>query len=174
MKPLAFPERSTTPRGLSFSSSCRMLLSSTSTSRDSTFAEVSGLSRVSHAMPSPSRFNVQLLWLMRKTLLLKNGLRRGSASQRVGIDLEIANQRPVIRETHIGHSETRDLDALAQENEIQLDSRYACGKRGQPRGVRTAQPRGAHEQIDLMRAPERVEVTRHDDGLGRLQNQIVQ
>src|SRR6202023_1973091 len=53
-KPLFLAEMTTTPRGRVRSSVASTPSSSVSTSADSTFAEVPGLSRVSQAMPSAS------------------------------------------------------------------------------------------------------------------------
>ena len=101
-------------------------------------------------------------------------LSRRGATHCIRPDVEIAHQRTVIRKPDVRYTEIRHVDAFADENEIELDARHARGEGGQAAHVRAAQPRGSHEQIDLVRAPERVEVPRHDDRLGRLQDQVVQ
>jgi hypothetical protein len=58
-KPLALPDFTITPRGGDLASSTRCLSSSSITSLESTFAEVPGLSRVNHTMPSASRVSRQ-------------------------------------------------------------------------------------------------------------------
>src|SRR5256885_5962681 len=59
-------------------------------------------------------------------------------------------------------------------SEVELDARRACRKGRQARGIGAAQSRGAHEEVDLVRAPEGIEVARDDHGLRRLQDQIVE
>src|SRR5256885_8460976 len=57
--------------------------------------------------------------------------------------------------------------SFAHQDEVELDARHARRKGGQARGIGAAQARGAHEQVDLVRAPEGIEVTGHDHGLRR-------
>src|SRR5256885_5959444 len=52
-------------------------------------------------------------------------------------------------------------------SEVELDARRACRKGRQARGIGAAQSRGAHEEVDLVRAPEGIEVARDDHGLRR-------
>ncbi|CAA2962656.1 Hypothetical predicted protein, partial [Olea europaea subsp. europaea] len=80
----------------------------------------------------------------------------------------------MIGEAHIGHAEVGDFNAFAHQDEVQLNTRGPRRERGQARGVGAAQPGCPHEQIDLVRSPERVEVTGNNDRLWRLHNQIVQ
>ena len=88
--------------------------------------------------------------------------------------VEIADQWPVIRQPHVRNLEVRDLDALADQHEIQLRARRLGGIGGQALRIGAAQARRAHEQVQLVRAPEGVEVAGDDDRLGRLLDQFVQ
>ena len=143
-----------------------------------TLAEVPGLSSVSQAMPSASARVVQEPGVGsfmgdapgEGSLQAAETLR--SAAR--GVHLEVAHQRAVVREAHVRHAEVGDLDALAHQHEVELDARHARRKGGQARGVGAAQPRGAHEQVDLVRAPEGVEVPGDDHRLLGLQDQVMQ
>src|SRR5262245_31522734 len=97
------------------------------------------------------------------------GARRGA-----GLHAEVAHQRAMIREAHVRYAKIRDLDALAHQDEVELDAWDARRERGQAGGVRAAEPGRTHEEIDLVRTPEGVEVARHDHGLARLQDQVVE
>src|SRR6201984_354462 len=176
VKQLFWADSTTSARGGSFSSAASRPSSSSSTEPESTLAELPGLSNVSQATPSASRSRVQL---RAESLLMVEALggrdrgllRTGAAA---GIDAEVAHQRPMIREAHVGHAEARDLDPFAHQDEIELDARHARREGGQACGVGAAQPGGAHEQEQLVRAPEGVEVAGDDRRLGRLHDQIVQ
>ena len=73
-----------------------------------------------------------------------------------------------------GTSKLRDFDFLAHQHEVELDARNARRERRQVLLVGAAQAGGAHEQVDLVRAPEGVEVAGHDHRLVRLGDEIVQ
>src|SRR3981081_1957430 len=169
-KPLFLPEITTTPRGKSFSSVASRASSSVSTLPESTLAELPGLSIVSQAIPSesPSSFQDPLA-----VSFMMSG-RRDRARRGAGADLEIAHQRTMIREAHVRHTEIGDLDAFPHQDEVKLDARQARRKGGESWGMGAAQTRRAHEKVDFVRAPEGVEVPRHDHRLRRLHDQIVQ
>src|SRR5690349_18961795 len=80
----------------------------------------------------------------------------------------------MIGETHVRHTEIADLDSGADENEVELDARNTCREGGQSCAICASQPCRAHEQIDLVRTPEGVEVPCHDDRFLRLHDQVVQ
>src|SRR6266404_6714675 len=169
-KPLFLAEITTTPRGRSFSSAASRPSSSLSTLPESTLAELPGLSMVSQAIASESRSSFQDPVAVS---FMMSG-RRNRARRGAGVDLEIAYQRAMIREAHVRHTEVRDLDAFTHQDEVELDARHARWKGGESCGIGAAQTRRAHEKVDLVRAPEGVEVTRHDHRLRRLHDQIVQ
>ncbi len=53
--------------------------------------------------------------------------------------VEVAHQRAVIREAHVGHAEIGHLDALAHQDEVELDARHAGReRRAGPRNSRCA------------------------------------
>src|ERR1700688_4044336 len=81
---------------------------------------------------------------------------------RVAIELEITHQRTMIGIGDGWNTERGDVYAAADQDEIQLDARVARRKRRQPLGVGAAQSGRAHEQIDLVRTPEGIEVAGHD------------
>src|SRR6516165_8665097 len=183
--PLFFAEISTAPRGGSCSSAPSSSSSSASTPAESTLADVPGLSRVSQAIPSASRSSFQALELAsfmwashRSGRGGGRGVRGGGLGIRAyggaGVHAEIAHQRPMVREAHIRDAKVGHLDTLAHQDEVELDTRHTRGEGGEARSVGTAQASGAHEQINLVRTPEGVEVPRHDHRLGRLQNQVVE
>src|SRR5215472_17474114 len=126
-KPLFLADSTTSARGSCCSSAASRPSISSSTAPESTLAEVPGLSSLSQATPSASRSRVQLLAL---SLLMVDALggrdrsllRTGAAA---GVDLEVAHQRPMIREAHVGHAKAADLDAFAHQDEIELDARHA-------------------------------------------------
>src|SRR6266404_3249017 len=169
-KPLFLAEITTTPRGRSLSSAASRPSSSLSTLPESTLAELPGLSIVSQAIASESRSSFQDPVAVS---FMMSG-RRDRARRGIGADLEIAHQWAMIREAHVRHTEVRDLDAFAYQDEVELDARHARWKGGESCGIGAAQTRRAHEEVDLVRAPEGVEVTRHDHRLRRLHDQIVQ
>src|ERR1700732_2231252 len=169
-KPLLLPEITTTARGRSFSSAASRASSSVSTPPESTLAELPALSIVSQAIPSESRSSFQDPLAVS---FMMSG-RRDRTRRGAGADLEIAHQRAMIREAHVRHTEIGDLDAFAHQDEVELDARHARREGGESRPIGTAQTRRAHEKVDLVRAPEGVEVTRHDHRLRRLHDQIVQ
>src|SRR5213082_3385850 len=148
-KPLFLAEITTAPRGRSFSSAASRPSSSPRTPLESTLAEVPGLSIVSQAIASASRSSFQAA----VAVSFMSG-RRSRARRGAGADLEIAHQRAMIREAHVRHTEIRDLDAFAHQDEVELDARHARRKGGQARGIGAAQARRAHEEVDLVRAPE--------------------
>ncbi len=80
----------------------------------------------------------------------------------------------MIRKAHVGHVELRDLDAVGVEHEIELLARIAAGIGGQSQAVRALEPRGLHEQEDLVVAPERIEVAGDDHRLAGALHQFVQ
>src|SRR5256884_230340 len=168
-KPLFLAEITTAPRGRSFSSAASRPSSSPSTPLESTLAEVPGLSIVSQAIASASRSSFQAA----VAVSFMSG-RRSRARRGAGADLEIAHQRAMIREAHVRHAEIRDLDAFAHQDEVELDARHARRKGGEACGIGAAQARRTHEEVDLVRAPEGIEVTGHDHRLRRLHDQIVQ
>src|SRR5688572_29168560 len=170
MNPEALPERITRPRSRCCRSACTCASSSTSVSRDSTLVEVPGLSKVSQAMPSASVTRVHAdgagPFIAGSGY---RGLRRHGAAH-----IEIAKYRPVVREPHVGHLEVGHFDLFAHQHEIELDARNPRRKRGQILLIGAAQPGGAHEQVDLVRAPEGVEITGDDDRLVGFDDQVVQ
>ena len=89
-------------------------------------------------------------------------------------DVKVTHERTVVREAHVGHAKIRHLDSLAHQDEIELDARHARREGGQALGIGAAQPGGAHEKVDLVRAPEGIEVARHDHRLLRLHDEIMQ
>src|SRR5580700_6731017 len=177
-KPLFFAEITTTPRGARRSSVATSPSSSVSTLPDSTFAEVPGLSRVSQAMPSASISSFQdglaLSFMVSAPGAATASGRRDGAYRSPGAHAEIAHQRAVIGEAHVRHAKITHLDPLGHQDEVQLDARHPRREGRQPGGIGAAQAGRAHEQVDLVRAPEGVEVARHDHRLGRLYDQIVQ
>src|SRR4029077_7419586 len=177
MKPLFLAEISTSPRGGSRSKVARCSLSSASTAAESTFAEVFGLSKLSQAMPSASRSSFQagaVSVMAARGRVGKNSSGRGGPCGGAALHLEVAHQRAVIGEAHVGDAKIRDLDALAHQHEIQFDARDARRKGRQPCGVGAAQPCGAHEEVDLVRAPESIEVAGDDHRLGGLADQVME
>src|SRR5579862_3577351 len=130
INPLFLAEMTTTPRGGSRSRRASSPSSSSSTLPESTLAEEPGLSRVSQAMPSESRSSFQELpgvSFMSCAPWGESGSGGGSSARR-GAHLEVAYQRPVIGEVHVGHAEVGDLDALAHQDEVELDARHARGE----------------------------------------------
>src|SRR5688572_3568233 len=87
---------------------------------------------------------------------------------------EVAKDGAMVGEAHVRHFEIGDFYFLARQHEVELDARIPRRKRGQVLFVGAAQPRGAHEEIDLVRAPEGIEIAGHDDRLVRLDDEIVQ
>jgi|SRR5688572_7934013 hypothetical protein len=122
MNPLVLAERITRPRSVVDASAFRCESSSSSASRDRTLVELPGLSKVSQAMPSASTSRAQAaaaeVFMARTSGY--GGLRRHRAANR-----EVAEDRTVIRETHVGHLEVGDLDFLAHQHEVEFDSRNA-------------------------------------------------
>src|ERR1700761_4898749 len=114
-KPLFLADMTTTPRGALCASGRSRASSSVSTSLERTLAEVPGLSSVSQTMPSASVEDVQF------GLVLMVGSRDGGGridSRCLRADVEVANERPVVREAHIGDPEVGHLDALTHQDEI--------------------------------------------------------
>src|SRR5919109_2623189 len=173
MKPLLFAEITTTPRGMSRSSAARRASSSASTPLERTLAEVPGLSIVSQAMPSASRASLQdplavsFMYGLpsRRGGFPRSSGGRGGARRSAGADLEIAHQRPMIRQSHVGHAEIRHFDPFTHQDEVELDARHARREGGETGGIGAAQRCGAHEEVDLVRAPEGVEVPGDDHRL---------
>src|SRR5579883_1681912 len=137
MKPLFLPEITTRPRGGTAATSSSSASSSRSTWLESTLTEVPGLSAVSQTMPSPSRsifqarVAVSVLFTLSLPFFRASGAgsgRGGSLRGSIGPHVEIADERAVIREAHIGHTEVGHLDALAHQDEIELDARHPCRK----------------------------------------------
>src|SRR5215207_2114524 len=123
-KPLAFADLTMTARGRSAVKELTSVPSSASTFLESTLALTPGLSRISHAMSSASRSSFQAdassFILLRPVTGPMSGRRAARSS---GGDVEVAHERAVIRETHIGHPELRNFDARAHEDEVELDAR---------------------------------------------------
>ena len=178
MKPLFLAEISTRPRGGSRSSAASCSSSSASTGgrehvgRGVRLVEGQPGDALGVAFEFPGRGGVG----HGGSRLRGGGVQAAEAGRAVGaaVHLEVAHQRAVIGEAHVGDAKVRDLDALAHQHEIQLDARDARRKGGQPGGVGAAQARGAHEQVDLVRAPEGIEVAGDDHRLGGLADQVVQ
>src|SRR5580692_462295 len=180
MKPLFLAEMSTRPRGRDCSSFPRCSLSSASTLAESTLAEVPGLSKLSHAMRSASSVSVQAGAAAAAGSFMgvyqaegKSG-GRGTSAAGTAQDLEVAHQRAMVGEAYVRDAEPLDLDALAHEHEVELDARDARREGGQACGIGAAQSGGAHEEVDLVRAPEGVEVPGHDHRLRRLLDEVVE
>src|SRR5262252_1883019 len=178
-KPDFLPERRIRARGGSRSKRASSGSNSANIVPESALAELPGRSIVSQAIPSASTSSRQepgagafmVLLSRRKTVSSGGGY---LAQRRARVHLKVAHERAVIREAHVGHAEVRDLDALGDQHEVELDAWRARRERGQPGGIGAAQSRGAHEQIDLVRAPEGVEVAGDDHRLLRLQDQVVE
>src|SRR5688572_10977616 len=171
MKPLDFAERMTRPFGGDAASSFTCLPSSITVSLESTLVDVPGLSKVSQAMPSASTSRDQAVvagWVMTGKLSYSRLRRHGAANG------EVAEDGPMVRPAHVRHLEVRDLDLLADEHEVELQARDARRERGQVPFVGAAQSGGAHEEIDLVRAPEGVEVPGDDHRFVRLDEESVQ
>src|SRR5580692_338518 len=97
-----------TPRGGDRARDCSSASSSRMTCCERVLAEVSGLSRVSQAIPWPSRsiFQAELLMVPSTVVDAVGGGSCGVVvAQRTGMDIEIADQRAMIGEPHIGHPE---------------------------------------------------------------------
>src|SRR5579859_1733191 len=168
MKPLFFAERTITARGGLLANGARSESSSSSTPLERTLAEVPGLSRLSQTTESESRSIFQAGSLMRAS---PSSCRRAAGRR---IHVEIADEGPVIRKSDVGHSEVGHFNSLADQDEVQLDARNLRGKRRQTRQVRTPQAGRTHEEVDLMRTPESVEVTGHDHWFRGLHDEVVQ
>src|SRR5208282_6368976 len=147
MKPLFLAEITTSARGGCFSSPASSPSSSTRTLPESTLAEVPGLSSVSQATPSASfsRLQLRAVSLLMLELSGDPGAPVGSGAA-ARVHQEVAHQRAMIGQAHVGHAEARDLDALTHEHEVELDARHACREGEQSRGIGAAQARGTHEQ----------------------------
>ncbi len=89
--------------------------------------------------------------------------------------VEIADQRPVVRQPDIRHAEIGHVDA-ARPPARNPAPRAAPWQGRWARCARLAlrQTRGAHEQVQLVRTPEGVEVAGHDHRLGGFLHQLVQ
>src|SRR6185437_11432223 len=168
MKPLFLPESTTTPRGGGNAIRSMMASSSRRTWLESTLADVPGLSTVSHTIPSLS---LSICHAAVAVSAIGSGRGRVLFTR---AHVEVAHERAMIRIADVRHAEIGHFDPLAHQDEIELDARHACRKGRQARGIRAAQPRRAHEEVDLVRAPERIEVAGDDDGLLRLDDEIVE
>src|SRR5262245_28205201 len=91
----------------------------------------------------------------------------------LSLDLEVANQRQVVGKANRRYRKVSQLDAVAVEHEVELPARRAARIRGQPTRVRAPELRRFHEEINLVIAPERVEVARDDHGLARGDDEVV-
>src|SRR5690606_34180411 len=107
--------------------------------------------------------------------VIRHELRAPSLCRRLRLlsDLEVAYERQMVRIADVRDVEVRDLDAFAVEHEVELFSRRAARIGRQPARVRAAQAGRFHEKVDLVLAPEGVEVAGDDDRFFRLQDQIV-
>jgi len=79
----------------------------------------------------------------------------------------------------IGERDRRDVeclrhDALAVEDEVELLARPAARVRRQAGDICALEPRGLHEEVDLVLAPERIEVSGDDHGLRLAPHELVQ
>src|SRR5580692_4938255 len=97
MKPEGLPERMITPRGGERASDCSSASSSRITCCERVLAEVSGLSRVSQAMPWLSRSIFQA-----EVLIVCHSCGAVTAL-RAGQDIEITHQWAMVGEPHIRH-----------------------------------------------------------------------
>src|SRR5665213_54896 len=130
MKPEGLPERMMTPRGGDLAKDCSNASSSRMTCCESVLAEVSGLSRVSQAMPWLSRsiFQAELLIVFFTSC--------GAVAMHCAVvDVEIADQRTMIGEAHIRDPEVSHLNVGADQDEVQLHTRDARGEGGQFEGI---------------------------------------
>src|SRR5665213_804737 len=168
MKPEGLPERMITARGGERASDCSSASSSRMTCCERVLAEVSGLSRVSHAMPWLSRSIFQA-----EVLIIYNSCGAVTAL-RARQYVEITHQWAMVGEPHIRHPKIRELDIRTEQDEVQLHARHARREGRQLLGVGTAQPGGVHEEVDLVVAPEGVEVPRHDHRFVGLHDQLMQ
>src|SRR5690242_7304698 len=136
MKPLFLAEATTSPRGGLCCNGRRRPSNSMSTPLERTFAEVSGLSSVSQTMPSASVSDFQeppvLLFISNTPLweASRNGRGRFLRSS-AGTYVEVADERAMVREPHVGDTEVRDLDAFTHQDEVELGARHTRGKGGQ-------------------------------------------
>src|SRR4029077_14795403 len=145
---------------------------------ESALAELPGRSMGIQAMPSASTSSRQEPGVGTFMMLSsRTGNPSGCgdlAQRRARAHLEVAHERAVVREAHVRDAEVRDLDALTHQHEVELDARRARREGGQPRGIGAAQPRRPHEQINLVRAPEGVEVPGDDHRFLGLQDQVME
>src|SRR5690606_31826087 len=90
------------------------------------------------------------------------------------VDLEIADQGQVVGVVDARYRKVSDVDALPIKHEIEFLAWGAARIRRQPPGIRAPQPQRFHEQINFVLPPKGVEVARDDDGLFRLDHEVVQ
>src|SRR5262245_51507059 len=124
MKPLFLAERITSPFGGFCANGAISAPSSSSTARPSTLVDVPGLSRVSQAMPSASRstFHAAATGVFIGEPYGESC--RWAAGQGVFANGEVADQRTVVGEAHVRDAKVGHLDPVADQNEIELDTRH--------------------------------------------------
>ncbi len=61
------------------------------------------------------------------------GSRSAVAAERAGENVEIAYQRPMVREAYVRYPEIGDLDLRADQYEVQFHPRTRAGKEGNSR-----------------------------------------
>jgi len=71
----------------------------------------------------------------------------------------------MVRVWHPRNTEIRHTDCFATQNEIDFEARVTGGVGGLCLGVRIVQTRCFHEQVEFVRAPEGVEISRNDNRL---------
>ena len=79
----------------------------------------------------------------------------------------------MIGQADIGNPEIGDFDTVAVEDEIEFLAGRPAGVGGQTLDVCAAQPGGLHKQVDLVLAPESVEIASDDDRFRTRANEVV-